>query len=115
MRRNLPTIYAIALAAPVLAFAFGLGGALAQEQDQLTDCRAQAAQEIEKLQVGPHVKDIDYYVKWVGHNRSNGVNVWVTLDNCRGDLVIEFNRACEVVETYGHGDCGRVIPTTYGQ
>lgn len=113
MARNVRFLQLVAVTILVLPLA--LGNAQAQEQDQLTDCRAEAAQEIDKLQVQPHVKDIDYYVKWVGHNRSNGVNVWVTLDNCRGDLVIEFNRACEVVETYGHGDCGHVIPTTYGQ
>jgi len=87
----------------------------AQEQDQISDCRVQAAQEISKLGVKANVKDVSYYVKWVGHNRSTGVNVWVTLDNCRGDLVIELNRACEVQEAYGHGDCGRLIPETYGQ
>jgi len=103
------------IAAALLAGPLALGGAQAQEQDQLTNCRQQAGKEIDKLGVRPNVKDVSYYVKWVGQNRSNGVNVWVTLDNCRGDLVIEFNRACEVVEAYGHGDCGRVIPTTYGQ
>ena len=103
------------LAVALLTVLLGVQRAPAQEQDQLTDCRAETAAEIEKLKVKPYVKSIDYYVKWVGQNRSTGVNAWLTLDNCRGDLVIEFNRACEVTETYGHGDCGRVIPTTYGQ
>jgi len=101
--------------APLVVLACGLASVRAQEQDEISDCRAQAAQEIEKLGVKPNVKEVNYYVKWVGRNRSTGVNAWVTLDNCRGDLVIELNRACEVEEAYGHGDCGRLIPETYGQ
>jgi hypothetical protein len=101
--------------AALFVLPLGWASAEAQEQDQMTDCRSETAQEIDKLGVKANVKEINYYVKWVGQNRSTGVNAWVALDNCRGDLVISFNRACEVQEAYGHGDCGRLIPTTYGQ
>ena len=102
------------LALVLLAFplAFGIAGA---QDDEFTDCREQVAAEIDKLQVKAYVKHVSYYTKWVGLSRSTGVNAWVSLDNCHGDLVIEMNRACEVVEAYGHGDCGRLIPTTYAR
>ncbi|MEM7170297.1 MAG: hypothetical protein AAF530_09000 [Pseudomonadota bacterium] len=104
------------LSAAVIS-AFLLAPAAAIAEDFLPDdCRPQVQEQIEKLGVGSHVEKIGYYAKYAGGHHGDsilGLNAWVQLDNCRGDLVIELNRACELTEAYGHGDCGRFIPVTY--
>ncbi len=80
------------------------------------DCRPQVQEQIQKLGIGDHVIKVLYYPKYAGgHQGDNilGMNAWVEMDNCRGDVVIELNQGCELTEAYGHGDCGRFVPVTY--
>ncbi|MEM7223078.1 MAG: hypothetical protein AAF495_08885 [Pseudomonadota bacterium] len=58
------------------------------------------------------ISAIDYVKKWGMGGQSDilkGVNAWVGLRSCRGELVIDMRRDCSLMQAYATGDCGRAV------
>lgn len=38
-------------------------------------------------------------------DKAVGVDVWVSFQSCRGNLVIQLDQSCLIKQTYWRGDC----------
>ena len=74
-----------------------------------TYCEATVSERLDRLNVDPaDVRGIYYEAQRHGgrdNNRVLRILAWVTLESCRGYLVIEMDRHCRVRQVYGRGEC----------
>ena len=74
-----------------------------------TYCEATVSERLGRLNVDPaDVRGIFYDVQRQGgrdNDRVRRILAWVSLQSCKGRLVIELDRHCRVRQVYGRGEC----------
>ena len=73
-----------------------------------TYCEATVSERLDRLNVDPaDVLGIFYHVqRGTGRNdRVFRILAWVSLQSCRGKLVIDMSPTCRVRQVYGRGEC----------
>ncbi len=72
-------------------------------------CEAAVAERLNRLNVGhSDIRNIDYVaIRGGGRDggRVVGIEAWVGLQSCKGNLVIKMSRHCSVRQVYGRGAC----------
>ncbi len=72
-------------------------------------CEATVAERLERLNVEPSdIRGISYALEYGGGRdggRVVGILAWVSLQSCRGSVVIDMSRHCQVRQVYGRGAC----------
>ncbi len=72
-------------------------------------CEATVAERLDRLNVEPSdIRGISYApILSGGRNggRVVGILAWVSLQSCRGGVVIDMTRHCQVRQVYGRGEC----------
>ncbi len=72
-------------------------------------CEATVAERLDRLNVEPSDTRGISYVPIHGGGRDNsrvvGILAWVSLQSCRGGVVIDMTRHCQVRQVYGRGAC----------
>jgi hypothetical protein len=90
-----------------LAFGFLLLPALPAEAAEPV-CEATVNERLDSLEVNPSdIRGIHYDVKRKnrGSDRIRDIRVWVSLNSCRGYVVIGLSSQCRVRQVYGRGAC----------
>ncbi len=84
-----------------------LGGTPAEAAQ--TYCEATVSEHLDRLNVDPaDVRGIFYDVQRHtsrNNDRVVGILAWVSLQSCKGYLVINMSRHCTVRQVYGRGAC----------
>ncbi len=72
-------------------------------------CEATVAERLDRLNVEPSdIRGISYVPIRSGgrdHRRVVGILAWVSLQSCRGSVVIDMSRHCRIRQVYGRGAC----------
>ncbi len=72
-------------------------------------CEATVAERLDRLNVEPSdIRGISYALEYGGgrdDDRVVGILAWVSLQSCRGSVVIDMTRHCQVRQVYGRGEC----------
>ena len=72
-------------------------------------CEAQVSESLDRLDVDPSdIHDISYEAqRHPGRNndRVTRVLAWVTLNSCKGYVIVELSPHCTVRQVYGRGEC----------
>ena len=99
---------ALLLAAPA-------GAQTADEGSQ--PCKATVDKQLAEWKLpDDEIANISYIKKWAGAHRHGGgshvmgVNAWIGLKSCRGELVVDMDKDCLKIQSYATGDCGHAIP-----
>ena len=91
-----------------VALALVLLSAMSAEAAQ-TYCEATVSARLGRLNVDPaDIRGIFYDVQRQGgrdNDRVRRILAWVSLQSCKGRLVIEMDRHCRVRQVYGRGAC----------
>ncbi|MEM7223084.1 MAG: hypothetical protein AAF495_08915 [Pseudomonadota bacterium] len=104
---------ALAASLFVLAFTAPAGAQTATEGSQ--PCKATVDKQLATWQIpADEVSGISYIKKWSGAHRAGGshvmgVNAWISLKSCRGELVVDMDKGCLKIQSYATGDCGSAI------
>ena len=72
-------------------------------------CEATVAERLDRLNVEPSdIRGIYYALEYGGGRNGDrvvGILAWVSLQSCRGGVVIDMTRHCQVRQVYGRGEC----------
>ncbi len=72
-------------------------------------CAAQVSERLDRLDVAPSdIHDIFYEAqRHAGrdNDRVTRVLAWVTLNSCKGYVIVELSPHCTVRQVYGRGEC----------
>ena len=71
-------------------------------------CEGTVAERLDRLNVDrSDVRGIFYDAQRGGRDNDHVVRIlaWVSLQSCKGHLVIELDRHCRVRQVYGRGEC----------
>ena len=72
-------------------------------------CERTVAERLDRLNVDrSDVRGVYYDVQRLtsgDDERVVGILAWVSLQSCKGNLVIEMDRRCRVRQVYGRGEC----------
>ena len=72
-------------------------------------CEATVVERLDRLNVEPSdISGISYVPIRRGgrdHKRVVGILAWVSLQSCRGSVVIDMSRHCRIRQVYGRGEC----------
>ena len=104
------------LAASLFTLAFATTAANAQSATEGSQpCKATVDKQIAEWKIpADEISGISYIKKWSGAHREGGshvmgVNAWISLKSCRGELVVDMDRGCLKIQSYAQGDCGSAI------
>ena len=104
-----------ALAATLLVLSIA-GPAQAQTATEGSQpCKATVDKQLAEWQIpADEISNISYIKKWSGSHRQGGshvmgVNAWISLKSCRGELVVDMDKGCLKIQAYAQGDCGSAI------
>lgn len=83
-------------------------GSAAVYGDQAHHCVKAVTDRMGQLNVKPaQITNVDYFE--IRDNacceQFDAYEAWVSLKQCRGNVVLKLSPQCEIKETYGHGDC----------
>tara|TARA_R100000005_G_scaffold96546_1_gene84376 strand:+ start:2139 stop:2573 length:435 start_codon:yes stop_codon:yes gene_type:complete len=74
-----------------------------------TGCSGVVEMELAKLQLSDLGKQsVSYIVSREGSaetDSSEALNGWVSFENCKGNLVIQLSKSCNIAQVYTLGDC----------
>jgi hypothetical protein len=71
-------------------------------------CETAVSARLDSLEIGPSdIRGIHYDVKRKnrGSDRIRNILAWVSLNSCRGHVVIDLSSQCRVRQVYGRGTC----------
>ncbi len=75
----------------------------------LAYCERTVTERLDRLNVDrSDVRGISYHAQRAGGRESDRVVrilAWVSLQSCKGNLVIDMDRHCRVRQVYGRGEC----------
>ncbi len=91
-----------------MALALGLFAVLPAEAAQ-SYCKAAVSERLDRLDVDPSdIRSISYDLQRRS-NRNNDrvvrILAWVSLQSCKGSLVVDLSPRCRVRQVYGRGGC----------
>ena len=97
------------VAVAIVALGLVLAGAPAQAGNY-PRCEAKVAEQLGEYGIGEaDISGIDYVRKVRAVSRSreaiSGVTAWVSLDACKGSVVIVMNTQCRMKQAYTRGQC----------
>ena len=107
--------HATAAIAALLALVLATPAAAQTATEGGSPCKATVEKQLAEWQIpDDEVANISYIKKWSGAHREGGshvmgVNAWISLKSCRGELVVDMNKGCEKIQAYAQGDCGSAI------
>ena len=74
-----------------------------------TYCEARVNQRLDRLDVSPtDIREIFYdaqYNRGRNRDRLTGILAWVSLQSCKGYLIVDLSPQCRVRQVYGRGEC----------
>jgi hypothetical protein len=72
-------------------------------------CQAAVSEHLERMKIDTgDVRTISVSARTRsrrGGNRVIGIDAWVSLESCRGSLVMRMSRSCRLKEVYSRGEC----------
>ncbi len=72
-------------------------------------CEATVAERLDRLNVEPSdIRGISDALEYGGGRNGGrvvGILAWVSLQSCRGSVVIDMSRHCRIRQVYGRGEC----------
>ncbi len=71
-------------------------------------CEATVAERLDDLNVDPSdIRKIGYVAVRGGREGGQliGFEAWVSLQSCKGNLVINLSKRCRIRDVYGRGEC----------
>ncbi len=87
----------------------GLGLMIGEPADAArSPCKATVAERLDHLNVDPSdIRKIDYVAVSGGSEGEQiiGFEAWVSLQSCKGNLVLNLSRRCRIRDVYGRGEC----------
>ncbi len=100
--------WATAAIAPALAIV--LAALLASPALAAGDpCEAEVSERIARMNIDPgDVRSISVAARVRsrrGGSSVSGYDAWVSLESCRGSIVMRLSRQCRIEDVYGKGDC----------
>lgn len=104
-----------ALAASLLVLAFTAPAAAQTATEGSQPCKATVDKQLAEWQIpADEISGISYIKKWSGAHKHGGshvmgVNAWISLKSCRGELVVDMDKSCLKIQAYAQGDCGSAI------
>ncbi len=74
-----------------------------------TPCKAAVAERLDQMQVDPSdIRKISYVALRSSRREGGptiGFEAWVSLQSCKGNLVINLSKRCRIRDVYGRGEC----------
>ncbi len=72
-------------------------------------CKAAVAERLDELNVDPSdIRKITYVTLHSSRREGGpmiGFEAWVSLQSCKGNLVINLSKRCRIRDVYGRGEC----------
>ncbi len=72
-------------------------------------CEATVAERLERLNVDPSdIRKISYVALHSSRREGGpmiGFEAWVSLQSCKGNLVVNLSKRCRIRDVYGRGEC----------
>ncbi len=72
-------------------------------------CKAAVAERLDALNVDrPDIRKISYVALHSSRREGGpmiGFEAWVSLQSCKGNLVVNLSKRCRIRDVYGRGEC----------